>query len=424
MRLLGACAASTAAAAALLAVSGADSAPSIPAAVTAPSPAQVAAPAPVAAAPAPPPVRHVPVPPKPEAVQLPPGPLGIPGAAYGAYQQAADRMALEAPGCGIEWNLVAAVGRIESGHADGGNVDAAGLTLTPIEGPLLDGTLPGNAVIRSGAGFARALGPMQFLPTTWALFGGDASGDGRADVNNLRDAAYGAARYLCSSASGLAAEPGQRVAVFAYNASNAYVDNVVAWSRAYRDRAIPVGGIPDMTAPVAPPSSLPTPLPPAQVVVVGCGTPAASASSRPPTAPLSTTPPATTRPSTARPSTAAPSASRSAAPSSQSGARVSVTVPPGPGAAIPIPPVTTTTVVDCPSAPSGPPSAPSGRPSGASVRPSGPPPSARPSGPSLRPSGSPTVRPAPSSARPGPAPSSGPATPVPPPSSTPVRPPR
>lgn len=416
MRVLGAGAASAAFAMALLGVSGADSAPSHP--IAAPSsPAPVAAPAPVVASPtAARPVRHVPAPPKPEAVQLPPGPLGIPGAAYAAYQLAADRMALEAPACGIEWNLVAAVGRIESGHADGGNVDATGRTLTPIEGPLLDGTLPGNAVIPAGTGFARALGPMQFLPTTWALFGGDANGDGAADVNNLRDAAYGAARYLCSSASGLAAEPAQRIAVFAYNASVPYVDNVVAWSKAYRDRAIPVGGIPDMTAPVAPPSALPTPLPPARVVVVGCGRPDGAPLSRPGASSPPSVPPGSS-PSSAVPSSTAPrsavpgsSAPRSTGPSSPA---LRTTVPSstarpggsprpsGPVAPASPPAAAVTTVVDCPSTAAAPSSQPA--------------PSSRPA-----PSSSAARTPAPSARRP--APSSAPVTPAPPSPSVPVRP--
>ncbi len=370
--------------------------------------------------------RHVPIPPRPEAVKVAPGPLGIPGAAYAAYRGAADRMALEAPGCGIEWNLVAAIGRIESGHADGGNVDATGLTLTPIEGPVLDGTLAGNAVIRDGAGFARALGPMQFLSTTWALFGGDNSGDGRADVNNVRDAAYGAARYLCSSATGLQSEANQRVAVFAYNQSNAYVDNVVAWSKAYRDRAIPVGGIPDMTAPVAPPSTLPKPLPPGSVVVVGCGEPAAAEpagaarSSSPAAAAATTTKPGAARPSAAAARTSAPGAKPSApasAPAASSAPGSSAAR--GTGGA-------PTTVVDCPAAPSGPttPGAPSGpsrpsgpaAPGGALAIPGAPSSSAAAS--SARPS--PSILPAPSSTRPA-APSARPASsspPVPPASPT------
>ncbi|BDD81585.1 hypothetical protein TPB0596_13480 [Tsukamurella pulmonis] len=446
MRILGATAAAGAAAL-LLGVAGADTVgPRIATEPRADGPQLVAQaaigladlrpPAPAgAAAPA---SRHVPVPPRPEAVKVAPGPLGIPGAAYAAYRGAADRMALEAPGCGIEWNLVAAIGRIESGHADGGNVDAAGNTLTPIEGPVLDGTLAGNAVIRDGAGFARALGPMQFLPTTWALFGGDGSGDGKADVNNVRDAAYGAARYLCSSASGLSAEPAQRVAVFAYNQSNAYVDNVVAWSKAYRDRAIPVGGIPDMTAPVAPPTQLPKPLPPGRVVVVGCGAPDGAPSrpsgpsgpSGPPASPGAAAP---SGPGTAPPTTT----SAAGVPATPGAATTSAKPPAGPSAPAasgaargpdgkPLP----TTVTDCATPPpgtAGRPSAP-GAPSGP-ARPGTPAPSAPagpggalaipPSGPSTsRPVPPPAVRPTPPSVRPAPSsrpvPSSSPTVPRPP----------
>ncbi|MET9326388.1 hypothetical protein [Tsukamurella sp. NPDC003166] len=405
MRILGAGAAAGAAAL-LLGVAGADAA-----SIHSPAPARTTGPELVAQAaigiadlrpPAPsdaptaPAPRHVPIPPRPEAVKVAPGPLGIPGAAYAAYQAAADRMALEAPACGIEWSLVAAIGRIESGHADGGNVDAAGRTLTPIEGPVLDGTLAGNAVVRDGAGYARALGPMQFLSTTWALFGGDNSGDGRADVDNVRDAAYGAARYLCSSASGLQSQAQQRVAVFAYNQSNSYVDNVVAWAKAYKDRAIPVGGIPDMTAPVAPPKELPKPLPPGQVVIVGCGTPDGAV-----------------RPSGARPST--PSAKPTPSPPVTRSAKPSGPAAPSSAAlgagGKPLP-----TVVDCP----GPVPSPPGAPSSGPAMPTTPAPigpggalAIAPSGPAT---GASTAAPAPSSVRPAapsarPAPSSRPAAP-------------
>ncbi|GAA4407201.1 lytic transglycosylase domain-containing protein [Tsukamurella soli] len=219
------------------------------------------------------------VPLAPDAVHMPAGPLGIPGIAYKAYQSAARRMAAEMPGCGVPWYLIAAIGRIESGHADGGNVDATGRTITPIEGPLLDGSLTGNnIVIASDSGgqvtYARALGPMQFLPSTWALFGADNSGDGKADINNIFDASYATARYLCASGTDLTDEANQRAAVFRYNNSAAYVANVIAWAKAYRDRAIPVGGIPEMTVPI--PAPPPPPPPPPRggntVLVVACPT--------------------------------------------------------------------------------------------------------------------------------------------------------
>ena len=81
-------------------------------------------------------------------------------------------MASSNPDCGISWNLLAGIGRIESGHANGGATNARGTAVRPIYGPALDGTLPGNEVIvQSSAGgqvnYARAMGPMQFLPGTW-----------------------------------------------------------------------------------------------------------------------------------------------------------------------------------------------------------------------------------------------------------------
>ena len=78
---------------------------------------------------------------------VPPGGLGIPGVALAAYQRAADTLAVTNPQCGLHWSVLAAIGRIESGHAAGGAVDAQGTTLRPILGPVLAGG-PGMAAIR------------------------------------------------------------------------------------------------------------------------------------------------------------------------------------------------------------------------------------------------------------------------------------
>src|SRR4051812_29246736 len=68
-----------------------------------------------------------------------PGSRFIPPRVLAAYQAAARQMRDERPSCHMSWPLLAGIGRIESGHADKGAVDAKGTTLTPILGPALDG---------------------------------------------------------------------------------------------------------------------------------------------------------------------------------------------------------------------------------------------------------------------------------------------
>ena len=80
--------------------------------------------------------------------------------------------------------------------------------------------------IRSDTSYAGALGPMQFLPGTWAAYGVDGDGDGRADVMNVVDALHGAARLLCANGGG---DPHRvRTALWNYNRSLSYVERVAA----------------------------------------------------------------------------------------------------------------------------------------------------------------------------------------------------
>ncbi len=174
-----------------------------------------------------------------------PGALGIPMIALSAYRNAEQKMAVAAPGCGISWNVLAGIGRIESGHAGGGAVDAHGTAVRPIYGPMLDGTLPGNEVIASGSAgsrptYARAMGPMQFLPGTWARYASDGDGDGVADPQNLFDATLAAARYLCSGGLNLRDPSQVLAAILRYNNSMSYAQNVLGWASAYATGVVPV----------------------------------------------------------------------------------------------------------------------------------------------------------------------------------------
>ena len=183
-------------------------------------------------------------PPPPMVVNVP-GTLGIPKIALSAYRNAELKMAASDPGCGVSWNLLAGIGRIESGHASGGAVDARGTAVYPIFGPALDGSLPGNEVVVQSSGgnrvtYARAMGPMQFLPGTWARFASDGDGDGIADPQNIFDATLAAARYLCSGGLNLRDANQVMAAILRYNNSVPYAQNVLGWAAAYATGVVPV----------------------------------------------------------------------------------------------------------------------------------------------------------------------------------------
>jgi len=105
----------------------------------------------------------------------------------------------------LPWTVLAAIGQIES--ADGQD-----------EGP-------------SSAG---ALGPMQFLPSTWAEWGIDGFGQkGAPDIMNPFDAVPSAARYLCAAGASSGTAAGLRAAIYAYNHATWYVDEVLALAAKY-----------------------------------------------------------------------------------------------------------------------------------------------------------------------------------------------
>ncbi|MGW3140027.1 lytic transglycosylase domain-containing protein [Streptomyces sp. NPDC001139] len=173
----------------------------------------------------------------------------VPATVFAAYRHAEAELGRTAPGCGLRWQLLAAIGQVESGQAGGGRVTSDGTTVTPILGPRLDGGA--FAVVRDTDGGAydgdavydRAVGPMQFIPSTWARWGADGNGDGRSDPDNVFDAALAAGRYLCAAGRDLSEGAGLDRAILGYNHSAAYLRTVRAWYAYFLEghRVVPDG---------------------------------------------------------------------------------------------------------------------------------------------------------------------------------------
>ena len=167
---------------------------------------------------------------------------GIPAAALSAYQRAAQVIDAADKGCNLDWTLVAAIGRVESNHGRyGGNtLDDNGVSRPGIYGIPLDGSNGTSKIADTDAAqydddpqYDRAVGPMQFIPSTWSVVGVDGDGDGKRDPQDIDDAALATAVYLCSGNEDLSTTKGQQSAVYRYNHSQDYVNLVLSIMRAY-----------------------------------------------------------------------------------------------------------------------------------------------------------------------------------------------
>ncbi|RKT08864.1 membrane-bound lytic murein transglycosylase B [Streptomyces sp. 1114.5] len=222
----------------------------------------------------------------------------LPTTVFAAYRQAEASLAQRSPGCHLPWQLLAGIGQVESGQANGGQVDASGTLLQPILGPALDGN--GFAAIPDTDGgrydgdarWDRAVGPMQFIPSTWEAWGADANGDGKADPNNVFDAAEAAGRYLCAGGRDLADPAQLDRAVLSYNNSGEYLRTVRNWMAHFGSGT--VATVPNRPGSPLPPISLPSPfLPVAGGTTTGTGstgTTPAPAPTPDPTAPVTPAP--------------------------------------------------------------------------------------------------------------------------------------
>lgn len=171
---------------------------------------------------------------------------GIPVAAVRSYGRASLLASQSLRRCHLGWTTLAAIGQVESDHGrfGGAALGDDGRSTRPVIGPALDGegvaALPSDARGRRWHGdptWDHAVGPMQFLSRSWERFGADADGDGTADPLDIDDAAWGAARHLCSRGERLDGGGAWSRAVLDYNESSEYVAKVYALAQEYAREA-------------------------------------------------------------------------------------------------------------------------------------------------------------------------------------------
>ena len=154
---------------------------------------------------------------------------------------------------GLPWTVLAGIAKVESNHGryGGATVEPDGIVSPPIIGIPLNGTNntarirdTDNGRLDGDTVWDRAVGPFQFIPSSWAIFGIDADRDGTASPHDIVDAAHAAVNHLCPTGT----LDDIRAALFAYNRSTAYVDKVLEWADHYTGSssgalAPPVDGI-------------------------------------------------------------------------------------------------------------------------------------------------------------------------------------
>ncbi|MGH3629721.1 MAG: lytic transglycosylase domain-containing protein [Sciscionella sp.] len=275
---------------------------------------------------------------------VPAGPLGIPGIVLRAYRDAERVMATDDPACHLPWWLLAGIGKVESGQAGDGAVLANGDTLRPILGPRLTGAGDNAAIADTDGGrwdgdrvWDRAVGPMQFLPSTWVRYGAG------GNPNNVFDAALAAGRYLCAGRLDLSVPADQARAIFSYNHSDTYVRLVLRWADAYARGVTPrqeetvqaaaLKPLPGVSAPIGPPAGGPA----------GTRPPPTTTSTGPPTS--TTTPPTST---TTTPPVTTPPVTTPTAPPVTTATPPVTTTEPAPPAATTTPPTPSVTVGETP----------------------------------------------------------------------------
>ncbi|WSG07698.1 lytic murein transglycosylase [Micromonospora sp. NBC_01739] len=167
---------------------------------------------------------------------------GIDPVAMQAYGYAELVLAQTNRSCGLSWTTLAAIGFVESRHGQANNarLGADGRAIPEIIGLPLDGQGGRMRIADTDRGaldgdttYDRAIGPMQFIPTTWQEVGADADNDGRKDPHNIHDAALAAGVYLCRGNRNLTIPGDWWNAILSYNNVRPYAQDVFNTANRY-----------------------------------------------------------------------------------------------------------------------------------------------------------------------------------------------
>lgn len=167
---------------------------------------------------------------------------GIPDPALQAYTAAVSQVGRYSRTCkGLTWADLAAIAQIESSQAAGHTIAADGTVTPPIYGIRLDGSSGGTQIVYDtdqgtldgDPAYDRAVGPFQLLPATWREVWSELGRSGPGNPQNFYDAALVAGVYLCGDGYDLTQRAQLSAAIFRYNHSQQYVNQVLAWVDTY-----------------------------------------------------------------------------------------------------------------------------------------------------------------------------------------------